>query len=334
MKYINQKTLTIAMIAALICCIKNASAWVIMLNGASSVGKSTITKKFVSKSPDKNNIVVVTFDNFIENALLLEINNVAKQKEIEMPITSREEAVEVFGKNVFFELLKKLDQRKIKEEMQDAVKNFVEKNKNVIIDTVLGDEDFFNTYTWFKLFDELSQKTLVLGVLVYCPLKEIPSRVQKRSKTFDREFRSLEYVLGLFSCLYKSTPPQCQKESTLQYKDCLKPIEIVDEKTINMVLEQCDKEENKQWLKNSFISGITSSLNFSKAIALYPTYIYDLVIMNDGKKKISQFAFEIQETLIKREKNKSKCVFSITKNYAEDIYNEYKQQTRLWANGH
>lgn len=55
-----------AIIIVLACCTKKASAWVIMLNGCSSVGKSTITKKFVKKSKENANIFVVTFDTFVK----------------------------------------------------------------------------------------------------------------------------------------------------------------------------------------------------------------------------------------------------------------------------
>lgn len=296
-------------IFSFICCLINSNAsacdqqpkskpWVILLNGTSSAGKSTITKEFVKEYPELKP-VIIKFDDLLEEALFKEMQQ--KIQQLGINATTREEMQNKLSSSKRAECYQAVadQQRAIKKKMRDGVVASLKQGKNVIIDTVIGDDDYENTKEWFETLNTLSNTFPVFCALVYCPLKLLVSRVVSRnSMNTLKEQRNLQNVIELFGSMYTS-----QKSTTLcayDYYfggDSCPCIDTITKDDVQKVIASCNSISNAQQVIKTTIKQINLSWDGSSDMPLYPKFAYNIILKNSGNKTPSSLAKALYDSL-------------------------------------
>ena len=187
----------------------NSQGTVILLNGTSSAGKSSIMKELPEildgfwQPVEADAFAVIARKNFIDylkekfgvETTLEELNDTYIALNKEGRITERE--VDAF-----------FDKQDVLGQMFEKIRTDIQEEKNVIIDTVIGegidDEDPDNADYAFKTYFDALHTFNVAFILVYCPFAALIERVEMRNQAgVYEERREFGVPLWMFGKTYK-----------------------------------------------------------------------------------------------------------------------------------
>lgn len=177
-------------------------ARIILLNGTSSAGKSSVIREFVKLNPQ---YMPLSIDNFMLDLYTKQARELGIISSREQ-ITYIEQVREYINNRKPAELRPQLHAHfnqlaeHIFELFYDDVALKAKKNKNIIIDDVITmNDELENFFNKMESFD-------VVMMLAYCPFSKLPAHVEKRNKSGDKaEYRTLDSVLCQFSYVYEPT---------------------------------------------------------------------------------------------------------------------------------
>ena len=288
---------------------------IVLLNGNSSVGKSSTAREFakIAKGSwevidpdylsDDDSIMIRTktfMILFIQEILKRRLSEKEKSKILSKGCEELDE--ENFGLSVMeWEKIKSYGFKSIV--FDYAVKLAYEKaiclskqGKNIIISTVFAYSKDLNIR---KRLSEFKNMKNVFLVLIYCPILLVSQRVNFRNelaikpeatKQQREDFRPIIDVLYQFSSFYRSSNKNNLVLDTIFYKEV--------SGILNKIKKDFEKtEKQKQYLK--FCSEkIFSNLGFTKDNCLFikisPMYFYDHII-NSGNKSIQECVMDLEK---------------------------------------
>ncbi len=209
---------------------QNSSGIVVVLNGTSSAGKSSIINELYKKLG--NNFERVQIDDFLWPQLI----NKAQALGYILKSTNGKDAEQVImnelpqeQRNALFKFFDDEGWFSGKQALSKAVRQYAISGKNVIIDTVISDK-FGNPEA--QDFAQQMDGIKAIYVLVYCSLDKLYEFVEARNASGDAgEKRSFAQSVSQFPYMY-----QLAKESDQH------PVDFISKSTFNKVLELVEKE--------------------------------------------------------------------------------------------
>jgi|SaaInlStandDraft_4_1057021.scaffolds.fasta_scaffold11061_1 chloramphenicol 3-O-phosphotransferase len=249
-----------------------AQGTVILLNGTSSAGKSSIAQElqktlgdsfeFVGIDKDVNEPNLNSIIEYVQQKTKEQVTpkniDVIAEKLIKDGVITQEE-IEAFSNQTSTELFKQMIQK---------IKDFTKDGKNVIFDTLIGDEGEQEIVRAFEQF----RGENVLFLLVYCPFQELAKRIAARNIVGGMEQRTFTQVWCQFGGLYKAA----------KLGDT--PIlETLSKKTVSDLVQlhaRSEFEEEKEF--NEFLLELLEnlSLNNHETVQITQRYKYDLIVNN------------------------------------------------------
>lgn len=174
---------------------------IILLNGTSSAGKSSVVREFIRLNPSYKALSIDVFmlDLFRNEAVTLKIIKKHEEllyiEQIREYINSQPQTRRAPLHAHFNSLIDH-----ITESFYDHIVSYARLNQDIIIDDVITlNSELQNFFNKLEPYD-------VTMVLAYCPFNTLPVRVNKRNKSGDKtEYRSLDSVLSQFSYIYTPT---------------------------------------------------------------------------------------------------------------------------------
>lgn len=199
---------------------------IILLNGTSSAGKSSIVRELVPMLAGQTEIV--SFDGM---GYTIARERIIAQRGTSEPVTN----LDIDG---YFESLAEADQYVLNSEimtrMCNCIRTCYQNGKNVIVDTVLDQKVEWELYT--KMLHELP----VHFILVYCPLEPLFQHLMERNQSPDeKEHRGLSVPFDQFFTMYKRRITAAERY-----------VDMLTRKQFNDVVERI-KSVAKQYEKHS-----------------------------------------------------------------------------------
>ena len=245
---------------------------VILLNGTSSAGKSSIAQElqkmwgdsceFVGidkdvHGPSLNSIISHVQQKTKEQVTKENIDNIA-EKLIKDGATTQED-LDIFYAQTSNKLFNRMIQK---------IKDFTKNGKNVIFDTIVGDD---SEQEIVSLAETLRGEN-VLFSLVYCPFQELAKRIASRNSADKMEQRDFSMVWRQFGGLYKAAQP-----SDTQILETLSKNTVTD---LVQLHARSEFEEEKEF--NEFLSELLENLSLDKndSVQITSRYTYDLIVNN------------------------------------------------------
>lgn len=242
---------------------------IILLNGTSSAGKSTILQEFKKLHPD---YILFKMDDYWPDELEKKAGAFGWRKDsgIDSWLFLLDYAVEKTGQH----LLSTQTRSMLFTETPpyyDGVKKMVDNDSSVIIDTVLEFESeyqaFFHFFKDYKMYK----------ILVYCPLNILLQRVEARNTMgLESEMRYAFTAFEQFPALYK-----------IQERFDEQIVGIVETQVMKDALNQAIQELINKNIPDAYVPVIEEfkqefiqqfKLNEHKKITLVPRHRYDLII--------------------------------------------------------
>lgn len=266
---------------------------IILLNGTSSAGKSSVVSEFVRLNPDYKALSIDTFklELFTSEALKLKI--IKRPEELKyveqigdfiklQPAVRRTELYAHFNQIIDH----------ITELFYDHIVSYARINQNIIIDDVIIlNSELQNVFTKLEPYD-------VTMILAYCPFNTLPARVTKRNKTGNKaEYRTLDSVLSQFSYIY--TP-------TKKKRGIVKIAYKTFNHTINLASSFIKSQEEFMQFKNEMDRQLIQNRKLQNTTHLHlkPRLKYDHII-NTGKSDPTKSAISISAYIARHEFPKS-----------------------------
>lgn len=265
------------------------AAGIIVLNGTSTSGKSTLARALQESYGDV--VEIVSIDSFFTNNLLWRYG-FSYLNPFEWTKTNEE----IFSPKEIKEISKKSHM-----ELCNKAYELYHSGKSVIIDVVVCDQEIRD------LYDQLLQETNISWFLVYCPLGKLIERVVKRNEsTDDKEKRSLAQVLHQFSKMYKKNDEESEAFSAINVEDDYAVLDVVVEmhnsmhsaasnlvKAVQLGICPDTIESIKEVLNDTFFSNDNLSENSSISHIFKYDYLIDTskdldiqAILSDISKKL------------------------------------------------
>jgi chloramphenicol 3-O-phosphotransferase len=245
---------------------------VILLNGTSSAGKSSIAQElqktldysceFVGidknvNEPALNTIIEYVQQKTKEPVTKENIDDIA-EKLVKDGTTTQEDLDNFYGQA----------SNKLFNGMIQKIKDFTQNGKNVIFDTIIGDDSEQEIVRAFEQF----RGENVLFLLVYCPFQELAKRIAARNSGDKLEQRDFSIVWRQFGGLYKAAQPS---DAPI--------LETLSKNTVTDLVQlhaRSEFEEEKEF--NEFLSELLEnlSLNNHEIVRITSSYKYDLIVNN------------------------------------------------------
>jgi len=263
---------------------RHKTSWVLVLNGTSSVGKTTLAKEYIAKFDSK--IALLQIDAEVIPVFVEELSDVNQQynsstdfwvwfehlpKETKDRVLAKEDA-----------LFKEACRRMI-----EHAKNLNRSGINVIIDTVLFEYEG-ESYNFFKTAFE---KIPTFFVLTYAPLDVLLKNVKKRNIAFSvAEKRSF---LDPFFLFFAHVFRKC----ALTASEKLDVLTKAQFETLCVQLEDLIDNTEKERLQK--LKTIVAQQFFGpkdEAVGIAAKYAYDFIV-NTGEKNLSECSNSLHEWL-------------------------------------
>ncbi len=240
------------------------SGKIVLLNGTSSAGKTSIIKEL--QKHFGSSYVTVIGDEFVE---------------------------EYSAKNPMPESMARNDyQFQVLSDMYLHVKKLSESGKNVLVDTVEFDDHY-------QHYCSILNCNKVIKILVYCPLDVIVDRVKKRNISGDpKENRPLNLSFGQFKNIYKLQESKDEViVDKIQTSRMLYGLQEAEQEVRKLMQEDGENpEKSKEFFVKPFIEQY--KLDKLNEIILSPKNRWDLIV-NTGTNLTQEVAQTISEYLKK-----------------------------------
>jgi adenylylsulfate kinase-like enzyme len=242
---------------------KTTEGTIVLLNGTTSVGKTTLTRELKKLS---NSWEALIGDEFVET------------------YTKKHPVSESLSRNE--------QQQIILSALLKHAKQLSVDGKNVFVDLVEFD-DHYDHYC------SIIDCTKTIKVLVYCPLDTLVDRIEKRRRT---DPRPLNLAFGEFTGIYKlQESPQEKVVDRIASSRMLSALQKAKEE-VRTLMQQAgvkpeDFEKNLELFAQPFVDQF--KLNTRKEIVLVPKHRWDLVV-NSGTHTSEELAHEIMNHIHKR----------------------------------
>lgn len=263
---------------------------IILLNGTSSSGKSTILKELQALSPD---VVILRVDDYYPEELIQKALKYGWQKDSGIdPWAYLHQYLTAKTGKYYFDVELREQFFNATSFLYSKAKEFAAQGKTVIIDTVLEHKK-----TYQEAFEYFKNDQFHM-MLIYCPMDILLERVQARNRSgIADEQRNAFLSFEQFPHMYKL------KESENQLA-----IDTVNTNTLKAALETAIQDLVKQGISQEYLPKLQAfkdnfiaqfKLDDLEQIEIVPRHQYDLVFTNDAPEKAKKIAIQLNEFLLK-----------------------------------
>lgn len=258
-----------------------ATGTIIVLHGAGSSGKTSISKILQQKLPDT---ITVSIDDFFWPEL---IKNGINRKLITKQMTRQEKLQAVIDHRAL--LSSDLEFRKILQKLYDHVITVAQNHTFVILDTV------FTTNGDYNNFCEITKDIPVFSVLVYCsPIKIVQHVIQRNfNETLDQN-RDIFSHMRNFLKLYKKSIDADTSIDTISQQEIDQALQTIVTYAKQTQMKRSIIKEKTKMLQERFEQKFFNK-NKSKVHIEY-LFEYDIMV-NTGKLSAAQCVALIYEKL-------------------------------------
>lgn len=261
---------------------------IILINGTSSSGKSTILNEIQKQSPE---YVILKVDDFWIEELTQKAQELGWNKDINSDpwfylhqYLTRKTGKDYFDTELRGQLFTEVSK------FYSTAKNKARAGKTVVLDTVL---EYENAYQ--QAFDYFKNEHLIT-VLIYCPFDLLLKRVKQRNalglaQEMRTAFLSFEQIPAMYKIQEHSDEPIVDIVKSRMVKDALEGAiqELIDQ---NISKEYLPKLEQ---FKRDFIKQF--QLDEREEINLVPRHHYDIVFKNDIWANSQEIALQIKHLI-------------------------------------
>ncbi len=248
------------------------SGQILLLNGVSSSGKSTIIHEIHKINPD---IKILKVDDWFPEILQKKAASFGWQAGSDAGpwLYICNHAHRTTGQYYFDTQIREMFFEGAAIEFYQKAKDIAKNQQNVIIDTVLEND------REHKTFDDFFKIDKALKVLIYCPMNVLLERVETRNRLeIAREYRNAFQSFEQFPALYKL---QEAKSETI--------VDIVEADVLEAALEKAIQELIKHNIPDPYLPKLSQfkidfikkfRLSEKKEVLLVAKHTYDLILNN------------------------------------------------------
>lgn len=287
--------------------------WLIHLDGTSSAGKTSVTRKLKKQLLNQTQMVFTyeSHDDFLGRKWAAEdaAKEAATPQSMTKTPTSTQKTIQSNEedddddpeasqyKSSSSANSDDYDDGSIKEYLI-YIKNLIKSGKNIISDTVLMDEEDWDDYETV-----IGRDPKTVCALVYCPAKEIVARVQARNRSGDEGnertiYQAIAQIPDMFTITNKQTDQTIDKFTKEDIDHMLQPLKNELEKDNKKRIKKGKKPENiKKTIRN-----LRAKLSPKRGKISYiqPKKPHDVVVVNSLKNGPGCAAQGITDAVLQR----------------------------------
>lgn len=251
---------------------------VVLLNGTSSVGKTSIAHELVQIIP---NSIVLSLDDLYWNNMFQAATDMHLINE-HMSFEQQSLLLSRYKKKIYKYYCSMRSERTCYQ-LHNQARRLADQGYTVIIDTVLGVRDHGNDIIHFK---QTMEGMSVVYVVCYSGLRDLQKRVEHRNRsTIFMNHRKLVAVLSQVTMLYDLACNQENAIDVLDYEDVLLLFDDLYE-------DECFEKKHKK-IKSLYLQYV-SQYNFKHCRFAHIVYKYDCdLFVNTGYSSPKQSAYVI-----------------------------------------